>query len=403
MKQRGMWVSLLIFSGLALGQVVIPFWHAMDGPAGKAIDAFAKAFNTEQHIYRVEPRYIGDYPTGEVQLVAALRTGTQPVLYQAELTFFPTLAADGSLESLDSEAAKLPKSLTSDLYSKPWTYGLIDGHRYGLPFNTSTPVLFYNVNAFAAKGLKVPGTWSAFARNARALTTRVSTGFIEVLEPWTFEAMVTSRGGRLVTPGGKPNFDSPEAVAALSMLQKLAQEKAAIPYTLARAQFAQFDFVRTKGMMVFASIANWPAAEKYSFAFKLGVAPVPTSTPSGTVPMGGAELVVLKGATAQQRAGAMAFWRFLMRPENIAKWVEASYYMPLRKSAAPLLKPFYAENPYRKIAFQQIERAIPRPRTPLFTLWRPYLDQALAQAVEGGMNPKKALAVAQQKALEAGR
>ena len=117
--------------------------------------------------------------------------------------------------------------------------------------------------------------------------------------------------------------------------------------------------------------------------------------------MGGAQLVVLKGANERQVAGAVAFWKFLMRPENIARWVEASYYVPVRKSALPFLQDFYAENPYRKAAFEQLAYAVPRARVPEFVVWRVYLEEALEKSVKGGVDPKVALAEAQRKALEA--
>ncbi len=391
---------LLVFLfGFAGAQVEVPFWHAMDGPAGRQIEAFAKAFNAEQSEYRVVPRYVGDYREAETRLIAALRTGTQPVLYQAEIAFFPRLVAEGRAVPLDGRLG-LDEKTIADFYPAVWAYGVMNGRRYGLPFNTSTPVLYYNASAFRARGVAAPKDWAAFEAASKKLSDRRRKGYIAVLESWTFEAMVTSRGGSLVTEDGRPNFDSKEAVEALSMLHRMARARTLIPRRLAEAQFALLDFVRTKGMMVFASIANWPAAENYSFAFDLGVAPVPRE-PGGKVPMGGAQLVVLKGASERQVAGAVAFWKFLMRPENIARWVEASYYVPVRKSALPYLEDFYAENPYRKAAFEQLAYAVPRPRVPEFVVWRVYLEEALEKSVKGGVDPKVALEEAQRKALEA--
>ena len=394
------WILVTVaLAGLAMAQVTVPFWHSMDGPAGEAIDRFAERFNASQSDYRVVPRYVGDYREAETKLIAALRTGSAPVLYQAEIAFFPRLVAEGTLRPLDGLVAGLDPAFVDDFYSAPWNYGVVDGVRYGLPFNTSTPVLFYNADALKAKHLPVPGDWKTFEDDAVKLTSRRSKGFIAILDSWIFEAMVTSRGGSLVTEDGRPNFDSPEAVEALEMLRRLVDKKAAIPRNLAESQFAQLDFVRTKGMMVFASIANWPAAEKYSFAFELGVAPVPRE-PGGKVPMGGAELVILKGASDEEARGAFAFWQFLMEPENIVEWIYASYYVPLRKSVVPLLEDFYAENPYRKVAFEQIGWAVPRPRVPEFAVWRDYLDEALEKSLKGRMDPRAALEEAQKKALE---
>jgi ABC-type glycerol-3-phosphate transport system substrate-binding protein len=381
----------------ALAQVEVPFWHSMDGPAGRLLATFAQEFAAKDGRYRVLPQYVGEYRDGETKLVAALRSGTAPVLFQAEISFFPRLVAEGRALALDPYL-NLDKALVEDLFEPAWNYGLLEGKRYGLPLNTSTPVLFYNLDAFRAKGLKAPRNWKEFEEAAKALSSRQAKGFIFVTDPqaWLFEAMVTSRGGNLVKDG-KPNFTSKEALEALEMLTRLNRAGALSARSMAEATFAQLDFVRTKGMMVMASIANWPAAENFSFAFTLGVAPVPRE-PGGKVPMGGAQLVVLKGASEAQVRGALEFWKYLMEPRNVARWVEASYYVPVRKSAIPLLEGFYRENPFRKVAFEQIAYAQERPKEPQFTAWASLLAEALERSLKGGVPPRKALEEAQRKA-----
>lgn len=375
----------------------VPFWHAMDGPAGRLLAAFAQEFNAMQNLYRVSPLYVGTYRDGETKLVAALRTGAAPVFFQAEISFFPRLVAEGRALALDPYLNP-DRGFLEDLFEPAWNYGVVEGRRFGLPLNTSTPVLFYNLDAFRAKGLRAPRNWKEFEEVAKALTSRQAKGFIFVTDPqaWLFEAMVTSRGGSLVKDG-KPRFTSKEAIEALEMLWRLNRAGALSARGMAEATFAQLDFVRTKGMLVMASIANWPAAENFSFAFTLGVAPVPREE-GGKVPMGGAQLVVLRGASEAQVRGAIEFWKYLMEPRNVARWVEASYYVPVRKSAIPLLEGFYRENPFRKVAFEQIAHAQERPREPQFSAWASLLAEALERSLKGGLAPQKALEEAHRKA-----
>jgi sn-glycerol 3-phosphate transport system substrate-binding protein len=388
---------LILFTGLASAQTEISFWHSMDGPAERVIAQFASNFNASQRNFRVTPRLIGDYREGETRLLAALRAGGAPVLFQAEILLFPRLVAEGVALPLDEFANALPRAFTEDLFEAAWEYGLVNNRRFGLPFNTSTPVLFFNADQMRARGLRPPTNWQEFELAAQRLTSRTARGFIALAESWTFEAQVTSRGGSLVTPDGRPNFTSREVVETLEFLQRLGRNGQTSVRNLAQAFFAQTDFIRTRGMMVFASIANWPAAENATFAFRLGVAPIPRE-PGGRVPLGGAQLVVLRGASPEQQRGAFEFWRFLMEPQNIKTWVEASYYVPLRKSATPLLESFYRENPYRRVAFEQVAVAQPRPRVPQFVVWRNFLEEALEKALKGNVPARQALEEAQRKA-----
>jgi sn-glycerol 3-phosphate transport system substrate-binding protein len=396
------WLLAKCFFALAFGQTNltdIEFWHSM-GSTEETVTALAEGFNQSQAEYRVVPRYVGSYPEANNRVLAAISGGGPPVLFQAEISFFPRLVEEGAAIELSAHIADLPQGFIDDFYPGLWAYGELAGGRYGLPWNSSTPVLFYNATALRQRGAEVPTTWDEFEAVAARLTTRQTQGYIAVADSWTFEMMVLTRGGSVVTAEGRPNFTSPEATQALSMMQRLVRSGHAVPRNLAEATFAQLDFVRTKGMMVFASIANWPDAKRFAVAFDIAAAPVPTGG-SPTVPLGGAQLVVLRGASEAQQRGAVAFWRYLMEPENLKTWIEASFYIPLRRSVLPMLEPWYAEDPHRRAASRQLEHAVPRPRVAAYATWQRYLEEAIERVIKGGAAPHEALAEAQRRA-EAG-
>lgn len=376
----------------------VTFWHAMNG-SQKTVNALIDAFNHSQPDFEVAPFVQPDYPTANTKLIAALRAHDEPVLFQAEIGFFPRLVDSGVLADLTSLEKTLPSTFSSDFYPALWNYGVFDGKRFGLPWNASTPVLFYNADLFKARNVKAPTTWTEFAAAAKALTTRGTKGMLAFADDWQFEQMVLSRGGKVVTDDGRPNFNSPEAVDALQFLQGLVKRGEAIPRSLGEAQFGVLDFVRTKAAMVIASIANWTDIQPYSVAFKLGVAPLPKGT-KNIVPIGGAELVVLNSASPQARQGAFAFWQFLMRPENLATWTKATYYVPPRRSVLASLKDWYAENPYRKTAFEQFDQAVARPRVAGYATWKDFLAEAIEKCIKDpNQSVKGALDEAQRRAL----
>jgi sn-glycerol 3-phosphate transport system substrate-binding protein len=389
---------LALAAASASAQTVVTFWHSMEGGEA-AVTELVASFNASQSEVRVDARYIGSYADAQTRLIAAFGTNDEPTLFQAEIGFFPQLVGDGAVQDLGDLVAELDEAFLADFVPGLWAYGDLLGGRYGLPWNSSTPVMYYNADALRRAGLAPPTTWEAFAETAAALTSRQAQGALFVGDSWLFEMMVLSRGGELVLGDGTPNFDSAEALATLTMLQDLARSGDLAFYGANESTPAILNFVRTRTLMTFASIANWPDVRRFSVAFDVAAAPVPT-TADGRVPLGGAQLVVMRNASAAERAGAFAFWLHLMEPANLALWIEDSYYIPVRRSVVPLLEDFYAEDPNRAAALAQLETAVPRPRIPEFNAWRRILDDAMERALRGNQRPADALAEAQRRALE---
>lgn len=388
----------LLTLSLTFAQTTITFWHSMEA-VEDTVAALVDAFNSAQSDYRVEARYVGSYSEAQTRLIAAFGSADEPTLFQAEIAFFPRLVADGALQDLSSLVAALPSEFIADFYPGLWDYGELNGGRYGLPWNSSTPVMYYNASAFAQAGLAVPTTWEAFAETAAALTSRRAQGLVFVGDSWLFEMMVRSLGGELVLEDGTPDFESSEALEALTLLQQMTQQRHLAFFGSNESTPAILSFIRTRANMAFASIANWPEVRRFSIGFDIAAAPVPMRD-GGSVPLGGAQLVVMRGATEAERTGAFAFWQHLMEPENLASWIEASYYIPVRRAALPLLEDFYSADPNRAAALSQLELAVPRPRNPEFNAWRALLDEALERALRGNQAPEAALAEAQRRALE---
>ena len=391
-------LALSAFAPRALAQTTISFWHSM-GAVEEAVDALAEAFNASQDDYRVEARMVGSYADAQTRLVAAFGTVDEPALFQAEIGFFPQLVGDGAVRDLQPLVDALPEAFVADFYDGLWAYGEMAGGRYGLPWNSSTPVMYWNGDALRRAGLTPPTTWEAFAEAAAVLTSRQAQGAMFVGDSWLFEMMVLSLGGSLVRPDGSPDFESAEALEALTLLQQLVRSGDMAFYAAGESTTAILTFIRTRTLMTFASIANWPDVRRFSVAFDVAAGPVPMRE-GGRVPLGGAQLVVMRNAGEQERAGAFAFWRFLMEPEHLATWIEASYYIPVRRAALPLLEGFYAADPNRAAALSQLELAVPRPRLRAFSSWQRLLDDALERSLRGTVSPAEALAEAQRRALE---
>ena len=391
----------VLLAALALGSasaapLKVTFWHSMESVAS-LVKSYADEFNKSQDDFEIVPIVAGNYREALGKLDAAFKAKTEPVLFQAELTDFPKLAADGRLAVLDRFERTLPDDLVKDFYPAVWNYGELGGKRYGLPWNVSLPALYFNASSLSRAGVNPPKTYAELEAVAAKLSGRGRRSLLSVADAWTFESMVAARGGSVVANGG-PNFTSPEVVDALESLAKMVANGSAAGRSLSEAPRAAFDFVRGANNMAFASAANWPDFQKLALLFPLGAAPLPCAK-TCAVAIGGAQLVVLNTASEREQQGAVAFWRFLMDRERMRGWVEQTFYVPPRKSVMGLLKPFLNANPYRAAVFGQLDDAVARPKVAGYATWRPFLEEAIERSIKNGVPARTALQDAQRKAL----
>ncbi len=388
-------IASVVLLGMALAAPTeIQFWHTAGPPAQDLLEAQIKEFNAKQDDYKIIARYVGDYREGGLRLLAALRSGGAPQLFHAELSFVGRMVQDNIALPIDDYLSGIP----TDFYPGFLATGKFGGKTYGLPIGLSVPVFFYNADQFGARGLGVPKTWDDVAGAAQRLTTRAAKGYTVSSDIYSFNALVMSRGGSIISKEGKPDFTNPKVVESLEYLQNLVRKGYAQSRNMAEAQFSVADFLRTRTFMGIAPITLWPLIEdRATIPFKLGVAAMPKDL-NGKVPLSGGTLLVLRGANEAQIRGIVAFWRFLMEPANIAKWVKTTYYMPMRRSAQPLLEDFYKQDPRRRVAFGQADDADVWIQDPEFTIWYSYLEDALERALKGNIGAKQALEEAQKRA-----
>lgn len=229
---RRVLVMALGVLGIALAQkpVEIPFWHTAGPPGQETLEAMVDEFNAKQKDYKIEPKFVGDYREGGLKLLAALRSGGAPAIFHAEVSFIGRMVQDNVALPLDEYLTNLP----SDFYEGFLETGKLKGKTYGLPIGLSLPVFFYNADQFGAKKIPAPKTWDDVASAAQALTTRAAKGYIVSSDIYSFNVLVMSRGGSLVSKDGKPNFTDPKVVESLEYLQNMVKRGSAQSLTSPR-------------------------------------------------------------------------------------------------------------------------------------------------------------------------
>ena len=161
----GAMAAILIggMSAPAQAQIEIQWWHAMGGALGETVNDIAEGFNNSQTDYVIKAIYKGNYTETMTAGIAAFRSGVPPHIMQVfEVGTATMMAAKGAIYPVYELMADQGQPFDESRYLSAVIgyYTTTDGKLLSMPFNSSTPVVFWNKKAFAAAGLdRAPKTW----------------------------------------------------------------------------------------------------------------------------------------------------------------------------------------------------------------------------------------------------
>jgi sn-glycerol 3-phosphate transport system substrate-binding protein len=150
---------LLIFTLFQLTTLAKPieihWWHAMRSARGKVADTMIKAFNDSQSDYKVVGSYKGNYDETVNAGVAAYRAKKQPHLLQSFEVGTQTMMLSGAIYPVYQLMKDMGYNINWKDYLQPVLsyYMNADGNLMSMPFNSSTPVMYYNVDLFKKAGI----------------------------------------------------------------------------------------------------------------------------------------------------------------------------------------------------------------------------------------------------------
>src|SRR5690606_24347420 len=149
-------------STTAHAQTEVSWWHAMGAELGEKLEEIAQGFNDSQSEFRVVPVYKGTYPETLTAAIAAFRANEQPAIVQVFEVGTGTMMADKG-EPWDPSAFLQP---VVGYYSDT------EGNILSMPFNSSTPIMYYNKDVFEKAGLDretPPKTWAELEQFSRQI------------------------------------------------------------------------------------------------------------------------------------------------------------------------------------------------------------------------------------------
>lgn len=381
---------------------------AVGGPLTKVIDGYVAGFEKENPNIKVNAVYAGNYDDARIKALAAQKAG-QPaqmsVLFSIDI--YELIEQDLIVPFDDMAKSEADKAWLKSFYPALMLNGTYKGKTYGIPFQRSTIVLYWNKDAFKEAGLnpdKAPQNWNEMRDMAAKLVKKDASGNVSrwgVMVPstgypyWMFQAFSRQNGQDLMNrDGNSTNFTHPDVVSALEYWVSLGKRGVMPSGTVEWGTLRQ-NFVEGKTAMMWHTTGNLTAV-KDNAKFPFGVAMLPASKQPGS-PTGGGNWYLFKKSTPQEREAAFQFIRWITAPERAADWSIATGYVAVSPAAyeTPKLKTYVGEFPAAAVARDQFKFATAELSTFQTGRVRKALDDAIQAALTGSKTPAEALKAAQ--------
>ena len=363
-----------VSASMSIAQTEIQWWHAMGGTNGERVDKIAADFNASQSNYKIVPSYKGNYTETMTAAVAAFRAKEHPHLVQVfEVGTATMMAAKGAIypvEQMMNDAGE-PFEKTDFLPAVISYYQTSDGELLSMPFNSSTPVLWYNVDAINAAGVKAPKTWGDVKTVAQALVDNgmecgLSFGWqswvmIENFSAWHNLAVGTEENG-FAGFDTKFTFNNDRVAARLDDIASMSEGNL-FKYGGRRGDSLPMFTNGECGMWINSSAYYGSIKSQAKFKFAQTMLPLDTTiteTPQNSI-IGGATLWVLSGHESDEYKGLAKFMTYLSSADVQAWWHQETGYVPITTAAYELSNEqgFYDSNPGTDTAIQQLSLNTP--------------------------------------------
>lgn len=413
---RALGFAAAIFAGAALAQgpVEVQFYYpiAVGGPIPKIIDGYVAAFEKENPGIQLKPIYSGSYQESIAKALTAAKSGDPPVTSILLSTDMYTLIDEGAIVPFDDFVKTADdKAWLRSFYPAFMENSQTGGKTWGIPFQRSTVVLYYNKEAFKAAGLdpnRPPATWAEMTADAEKLTKRDASGKVtqwgvEIPSSgfpyWLFQGLAIENGANLMNAAGtEVYYDKPEVVGALQYWVDLVDKYKVHPPGIVDWGTTPKDFFERKVAMMWTTTGNLTNV-RTNAKFDFGVAMLPAMKQRGS-PTGGGNFYIFKKSTPAQREAAFKFIKWVTEPERAAQWGIDTGYVAVRADAwdTPEMKKYVAGFPAAAVARDQLPYAKAELSTHDNQRVTKVLNDALQAALTGAKTPAQALKDAQRDA-----
>ena len=367
------------FAGSAVAQqrVEIQFWHAMGGVLGERVDEIVKRFNDSQAKYTVVATNKGNYDEVINGVIAAYRSKKQPHLVQIyERGFMTMLLSDAIVPVQDLLTEKKKQIDWSDFIKPVASYYQYKGKLMSMPFNSSTPILWYNKEHFEKAGFAAPAeTWQELEKQLYAIKSKGISECGSSLANDFFWSLIENYSAINDQPfGTKANgydgldtefvYNKTLVVQQTTRLKKWVDD--GVMQIAGQGLNPEQLFTSGKCSTFFASTAAHGSVEREAkIKWSATYLPHEENVTARNSTIGGATIWTLKGHKAEDYDGVADFLTFLASPDLQVWWSKATGYVPITNKAYQAAKAegYYTANPTREIAILQLNRGTPTPNS----------------------------------------
>ncbi|MGI9334621.1 MAG: ABC transporter substrate-binding protein [Gammaproteobacteria bacterium] len=413
--------GLAMAGALALGvaqpaaaEVQLQFFFpvAVGGKAAQTIDALTAEYVSQSSDVKIDAVYAGSYQDTVTKVLTAVRGGNPPQLSVIlAVDMFTLIEEDAIMPFDDVIGTEEGRQWLASFYPAFMENSTTGGKTYGVPFQRSTPVLYWNKEAFAEAGLDPdtpPATWDEMVAFGKKLTKKNSSGNVSQwglripssgFPYWLFQGLTTQNDVFLMnSDGNQTYFDDPKVIEALQFFVDLSVKHEVMAPGIVEWGTTPKAFFEREAAMMWTTTGNLTNVRENA-PFEFGVAMLPANKRRGA-PTGGGNFYIFKDSTDEQKRASLDFIKWITAPEQAAKWTIATGYVAPRPDAweTDAMKAYTKDFPPALVARDQLEFATAELSTYQNQRITTIFNDGLEAAIIGKATAEQAMKDAQKKA-----
>ncbi|SES25302.1 ABC transporter substrate-binding protein [Psychrobacillus sp. OK032] len=346
----------------------VTFWHSMGGAGQEALNKIVEEYNTSQDGIQVNAEYQGTYDESLTKFNAVAGSDSAPSVIQTFEIGTMSMINSGQItpiqEFVDADSYDM-----SGLEENITNYYSLDGKFYSMPFNSSTPVMYYNKDAFKAAGLDPetpPATYEEVEEASKKIveSNPEMKGFALQAYGWLWEQLLANQGalllnndnGRTDTPT-EIGWTEEEGKSILEWVKRMVDDETFANYGTNGDNMMAGFLAGDVSMFLQSSASSRDVIDNAPFEVGIAYLPHPEDKERQGVVIGGASLWMIDGKSEEEQKAAWEFMKYLQTPEIQAEWHVGTGYFAINPGAyeEQVVKDAHAEKPQLQVTVDQLQ------------------------------------------------